>query len=57
MTLRDLENALEFLRSVCARGDREEVLVKTVTNIENYVRKAKHDGGNASGNPTLASKV
>jgi hypothetical protein len=57
MTLRDLENALEFLRLVCARGDREEVLVKTVTNIENYVRKAKHDGGNASGTSALAGKV
>ncbi len=57
MTLRDLENALEFLRSVCARGEREEVLVKTVTNIENYVRRAKSDGGHESRNAALASKV
>jgi len=56
MTLHDLENALQFLKLVCVRGDNEEVLVKTVTNIENYVRGAKYERKSASRNPTLASE-
>lgn len=57
MTLHDLENALEFLKKVCVRGDSEELLVKTVVNIENYVKGAKNERQSASRNPTLAGKV
>ena len=34
MTTNDLVNAVEFLRRVVARGDQEEVLVRTVTALE-----------------------
>ena len=57
MTLHDLENALEFLKKVCVRGDSEELLVKTVLNIENYVKGAKNERRSGGGNPTLAGKV
>lgn len=57
MTLHDLENALEFLKKVCVRGESEELLVKTVVNIENYVKGAKGERQSASRNPTLAGKV
>lgn len=54
MTLNDLENALVFLRGVVARGDNEEVLVRTVTNIESYVRKVRNDGRQDSRTSALA---
>lgn len=57
MTLHDLENALVFLKKVCVRGDSEELLVKTVLNIENYVKGAKNERQSASRSTTLASKV
>ena len=56
MTLNDLQNALVFLSRVCARGDDEEILVRTVRNISNYVREAKNDGKRQGGNPVLAGK-
>ena len=34
MTITDLANAVEFLRRVVARGDQEEILVKTVQALE-----------------------
>ena len=57
MTLHDLENALEFLKKVCVRGESEELLVKTVLNIENYVKGAKGERKPTGRSSTLASKV
>jgi hypothetical protein len=54
MTLNDLQNALMFLNRVCARGDDEEVLVRTVHNISSYVREQKHDGKRQNGDSVLA---
>jgi hypothetical protein len=49
MTITDLANAVEFLRRVVARGDQEEVLVRTVRALEleierRHRERRKHAG-------------
>lgn len=56
MTLNDLQNALRFLTRVCARGEDEEILVRTVQNISNYVKEAKNDGKRQGRDSVLAGK-
>ena len=43
MNVRDLENALVFLRRVIARGEEEEVLFRTVKHIEAEVQRRKRE--------------
>lgn len=46
MTITDLENAVLFLRQVVARGDREEVLVRTVNALEKEIKRRRTANGN-----------
>ena len=39
MTTTDLINAVEFLRRVVARGDQEEVLVRTVMALQHEIER------------------
>jgi hypothetical protein len=43
MTITDLANAVEFLRRVVARGDQEEILVKTVQALELEIERRYRD--------------
>lgn len=43
MTITDLANAVEFLRRVVARGDQEEILVRTVRALELEIERRNRD--------------
>jgi hypothetical protein len=46
MTITDLANAVEFLRRVVARGDQEEVLVRTVRALELEIERRQSERRN-----------
>jgi hypothetical protein len=43
MTITDLANAVDFLRRVVARGDQEEVLVRTVRALELEIERRQRE--------------
>jgi hypothetical protein len=43
MTTTDLINAVEFLRKVVARGDQEEVLVRTVMALQHEIERRANE--------------
>lgn len=43
MTVRDLELAVMFLRRVVARGDDEDILLRTVLRLEAEIRRRKRE--------------
>jgi hypothetical protein len=43
MTITDLMNAVEFLRRVVARGDQEEILIRTVKALELEIERRYRD--------------
>lgn len=49
MTITDLANAVEFLRRVVARGDQEEILVRTVRALELEIERRHRERRNNTG--------